>query len=184
MKKILLAVVGLPGAGKTETTGYILKKTGWPRVYFGEAVLDEVKKRGLDLNEQNEKAVREELRKEHGMAAMAVINLPKIKELYKSGSVLIESLYGWEECMLIKREFGDSFKVLAIFASYPTRVSRMAVRQTRPLTEGQVNERDVSQIENLHQAGPIARSDWTIVNEASKEELHENIDKILADILN
>ena len=182
MKNIILAVVGLAGAGKTEVTSYLVKKTGWPKVYFGQAVVDEVAKRGLSLSEVNEKLVREEFRAKDGMAAMAVANMPKIRELFLSSNVIIESLYSWEEYLKVKQEFGDSFKVLAIFASYHTRVERMAKRPLRPLTAEDLQKRDYSQIENLHQAGPIARADWTIINEGSLEELYSYIDKILKHI--
>ena len=93
MNNILLAVVGLAGAGKTESTEYLIKKTSWPKVYLGQAVIDEVKNRGQEINEVNERSAREDLRKEHGMGAMAIKMLPKIKELHDKGNVIIESLY-------------------------------------------------------------------------------------------
>jgi len=177
---IILAIVGLPGAGKTEATNYLMKKTGWPKIYFGQAVIDEVEKRGLPLNEQNEKLVREELRAEHGIGALAIANMPKIKELSEKSSVILESLYSWEEYLEVKKSFGDSFKVLAIYSSPQTRIARMKVRPFRPLTEAELESRDYSQIENLHQAGPIARAEFTIINEGALEELFTNIDNGLS----
>lgn len=183
MKNILLAVVGLAGAGKTESTEYLIKKTSWPKVYFGQAVVDEANKRGVP-GEAGERQVREEFRAKNGMAAMAIASMPKIKELYSQGNVIIESLYSWEEYTKLKEEFGEQFKVLAIYTSFNTRVKRMAVREIRPLSEQDLFTRDYSQIENLHQAGPIARAEWTIVNEGSKEELYAEIDKVIANIAN
>jgi dephospho-CoA kinase len=179
MSKIVLAVVGLAGAGKTEATAYLSKKTGWPKVYFGQAVLDEVQKRGLPLDEANEKSVREEFRAKDGMAALAVANLLAVKKAFAASSVIIESLYSWEEYLFIKKEFGEAFKVLAIFSPFKMRAARMANRPDRPLTGEELQSRDYSQIENLHQAGPIALADWTIVNEGSKEELYKKIDEVL-----
>ncbi len=177
---MILAIVGLAGAGKTEATEYVFKKTNWPKVYFGQIVLDEVKNRGMEINEANERTVREDLRKNHGMAAMAILSAPKIKELAAvSPHVLVESMYSWEEYAVLKREFGENFKVLAIFASPQTRTARMAVRPIRPLTSQELESRDYSQIENLHQAGPIARADWMVVNEGSKEELYQKIDAVI-----
>jgi dephospho-CoA kinase len=178
MDKIILAIVGLAGAGKTEATEYLLKKTSWPKVYFGQAVVDEAARRGKP-GEAGEREVREEFRAKHGMAAMAIANMPAIKSAFEKSSVLIESLYSWEEYLKMKQEFGESFKVVAIYTSFPVRVLRMENRPQRPLTETELQSRDYSQIENLHQAGPIARADWTIVNEGSKEELYRNIDDIL-----
>ena len=180
--KIILAVVGLAGAGKTETTEYLIKQTGWSKVYFGQVVMDEVAKRGLEVNEANERLVREELRATHGMAAMAILSIPKIKELFATGSVILESMYSWEEYLALKEAFGESFKVLAIFSPPQTRTARMINRPTRPLTPELLQSRDYSQIENLHQAGPIARADWTIVNEGSKEELYNNLEEIIGNL--
>jgi len=177
--KVVLAVVGLAGAGKTESTEYLIKKTGWPKVYFGQAVIDEVARRNLLLNEANEKLVREAFRAKDGMAAMAVANLPKLKELYAASNVLVESLYSWEEYVKLKEEFGENFKVVAIFSTFNTRANRMKNRLHRPLTAVDLKSRDYAQIENLHQAGPIARADWTLINEGSKEYLYEKLDEII-----
>ncbi len=180
--KYIIAVVGLPGAGKTEATDHLVQKTGWPKVYFGQGVMDEIARRGLAVNEQNEKLVREDLRAQHGMAAMAIVNMPKITELFARGNVMVESLYGWEEYLVVKKEFGDQFKVLAIFSSYATRAARMVHRPMRPLTPEELAARDAAQIANLHQAGPIARADWTIINEGSKEDLFKQLDEWLSSL--
>lgn len=182
MHKILLAVVGLPGAGKTVATEYLLGKTKWPKVYFGQAVVDEAARRGQP-GEAGERKVREEFRAKDGLAAMAIANMPAIKKAYENSSVLIESLYGWEEYLEMKKQFGDAFKVLAIFASPATRIARMKNRPVRPLTAEELQSRDYSQIENLHQAGPIARADWMIVNEGDLEELRTELDQILSTIM-
>src|SRR5882724_10323550 len=117
MNKIVLAIVGLPGAGKTEATEYLIKKMSWPKVYFGQVVVDTAKEKYGESNEANERKIREELREKDGMAALAVANLPKITELYKSSNVIIESLYSWEEYLEVKKHFGENFKVLAIYSS-------------------------------------------------------------------
>ena len=175
---IILAIAGLPGAGKTQTTNYLVKKTGWPKIYFGQAVVDEAAARGMP-GEAGERQAREELRAKNGMAALAIANMPKIKAAFQNSSVILESMYSWEEYLELKKEFADDFKVLAIYSSPQTRIARMKTRPVRPLTDQELTSRDYSQIENLHQAGPIARADWTVVNEGGLEELFEAVDNIL-----
>lgn len=183
MKKIILAVVGLPGSGKTEATEYLIKKTGWPKVYFGDVTFNEMKKVGLEINEANERITRERIRSEFGMGCYVILSIPKIKDLYQKSNVLIESLYGWEEYLEMKKEFDVNFKVLSILASPEIRIKRMRNRPIRPLSEEDLISRDYAQIEKLHQAGPIARSDFFIVNEnITKEELYKQIDGVIEKI--
>src|SRR5688572_26878622 len=112
MNKII-AVIGMCGSGKSEAVKFFVDN-GYKRVYFGEVVMNEMKRLGLEVNEQNEKATRENLRKEFGMGAMAVKSIDTISEYFKTSNVVIESLYSWEEYYIIKKKFGDAFKLLAI----------------------------------------------------------------------
>jgi len=182
MPKIILAIVGLPGAGKTETVNYLIKEKNWPKVYFGDVTFDEMKKDNIEINEANERKMRESIRARLGMGSYAILNIPKIKELFENSSVIIESLYSWEEYLEMKKEFGESFKVLAIYSNPETRIVRMVNRPIRPLNREDVISRDYAQIANLHMAGPIARADWTIVNEATKKDLFKQIDKIIKEL--
>jgi dephospho-CoA kinase len=181
-KKVILAIVGLPGAGKTEVTEYLMKKMNWPKVYFGDVTFDEMKKIGLEVNEVNERKIREGFRTKLGMGAYAILNIPKVKDLYEKSSVIVESLYSWEEYLEMKKEFGDDFKTLATFASPEIRIKRLCNRPLRPLKEAEVISREYAQIENLHQAGPIARADFMIVNEGSKEDLYKQINEIITEL--
>ncbi len=176
---LVLAVVGLPGTGKTEAVNYIMKQTNWPKVYLGDVTFNILKERGLEFTQANERPVREEIRAKHGIAAYAKLSLPKIKDLYQKSNVIIESMYSWEEYLLLREEFGENFKVLAIYTSPTTRINRLANRPERPLTRQELIERDFAQIEKLHQAGPIARADFTIINESDQKSLEQELDKII-----
>ncbi|PIP69294.1 dephospho-CoA kinase [Candidatus Nomurabacteria bacterium CG_4_9_14_0_2_um_filter_32_10] len=178
-KKIILAIVGLFGSGKTEAVEYLMKTIGWPKVYFGDVTFDEMKRINLEINEANERKTRERLREEFGQLIYADRTIEKIKNLPESPNVLVESLYSWEEYLEFKKEFGDSFKVLAIYASPEERIKRIETRPHRPLNREDAISRDYSQIENLHQAGPIARADFTILNEGTKEEFYSKLDEII-----
>ncbi|PIT94209.1 dephospho-CoA kinase [Candidatus Falkowbacteria bacterium CG10_big_fil_rev_8_21_14_0_10_43_11] len=176
-QKLILAVVGLPGSGKTEVINHLTQKLNCPKVYFGQVVMDELENQGLEVNEANERKIREELRATYGMAAMAIKSLPKIKKILAANNVaLVESLYSWEEYLTLKKEFGDGFKTLSVYASPATRYARLQKRPVRPLTEEEARSRDYSQIANLHQAGPIAMADFTVINEGTMERLREQID--------
>ena len=56
-----LALVGMPGAGKTICAEHLARR-GFFTLRFGAVVVDEVRRRGLEVNPSNERIVREELR--------------------------------------------------------------------------------------------------------------------------
>ncbi len=59
----VVSIVGMTGAGKSEVAK-VFEENGFVRVRFGDITDKEIKKRGLELNERNERYIREELRKE------------------------------------------------------------------------------------------------------------------------
>jgi len=173
----LIAFVGMPGSGKTEATVYLQSK-GFVRIRFGDIVEEEVKKRKLQINEKNERMIREELREKYGMEAMAKLNIPKIENALKKKNVVIDGLYSWEEYLLLKRIFPEMI-VIAVYSSPKTRYKRLGKRPIRPLKVDECITRDYSQLEDLHTGGPIAMADYTIINEGTLAELKRNVDKIL-----
>ena len=174
----VIALVGMAGAGKSEVARQF-EKNGYTRIRFGDITDLEVKKRGLPLNEANERQVREQLRKEHGMAAYAKLNLPRIDEALQKSNVVVDGLYSWEDFVLLKDYYGDKLCLVAVSTSPGTRYSRLAVRQVRPLTGKEAAERDRTEIENINKGGPIALADFTITNESSLKELQEQTQRII-----
>jgi dephospho-CoA kinase len=170
----IIAVIGMCGSGKSEAVKYFVEH-GYRRVYFGEVVMNEIKRQGLEVNEQNERLTRENLRKEFGMGAMAVKSLPLIEEYLKEGNVVIESLYSWEEFKIVKEKFGEAFKLLAIYTTKELRYNRLAIRPFRPLTDEESMSRDLSEIEKLDKGGPIAYADYLIINDGTMDEMNEKL---------
>lgn len=169
----VIAIVGMAGSGKSEVA-HVFEEAGFKRVRFGDVTDDEVKKRGLALNEENERNVRQELRKEHGMAAYALLNIPRIDEGLKSSNVVVDGLYSWEEYILLKKQYGATLSLVAVYASPATRHKRLGSRKIRPLTPSEAEERDRTEIENSHKGGPIAMADYTLVNEGAPETLQRD----------
>lgn len=182
MRKVV-AIVGMAGSGKSQVAR-VFEEHGFIRVRFGDITDGEVKKRGLELNESNERRVRELLRQEHGMAAYAKLNLPRIEQALKKSDVVLDGLYSWEEYTFFKSYYGDNFKAVAVWASPETRYLRLAGRAVRPLTSQEAASRDKAEIENLNKGGPIAAANYTIINESSLECLREDTERIIAEIRN
>jgi dephospho-CoA kinase len=187
----IIALVGMTGSGKSVVADTLVKK-GFQFIRFGQITLDIVKERGLEPTEENERPIREDVRKRHGMAAYAILNIPKIDELLQKGNVVIDGLYSWEEYLELKKKYGKSLVCLALYSSPETRYKRLTSRKyesdkdekmrNRPSTIEQAQSRDYSEIKALNKAGPIAMADYTIINEGSLEDLHKNIDELMKKI--
>ena len=175
----VVSIVGMAGSGKSEVAR-VFENSGFKKVRFGDITDDEVKKRGLKLNEENERLVRQQLRQEHGMAAYAKLNLPKIDDRLKQSNVVVDGLYSWEEYTLLKSRYDDNLSVVAVWASPGTRYARLATRQVRPLTAKEAASRDVAELEKTNKGGPIAMADFTIINESSLEDLEKETEKVLS----
>jgi len=172
----IIAIIGMCGSGKSEAVKFFVD-SGYKRVYFGEVVMNEMKRLGLEVNEANERATRENLRKEFGMGAMAVKSLPIIEEFMKHSNVVIESLYSWEEFKILKDKFGEAFKLITIYTTKELRYERLLKRPFRPLTNEESKSRDISEIEKLDKGGPIAYTDYLIINDGSLEEMNVELKK-------
>jgi len=175
----VVSIVGMAGAGKSEVAK-VFEESGFIRIRFGDVTDEEIKKRGLELNESNERYIRELLRKEHGMAAYAKLNLPRIDEVSKYSDIVIDGLYSWEEYTFLKTYCGEDFYVVAVWASPGTRYIRLTARLNRHLTAEEAASRDKTEIENTNKGGPIAMADFTIVNESSLENLRKETRRIIS----
>jgi len=175
----VVAIVGMTGAGKSEVAK-VFEKHGFKKVRFGDITDEELKKRGLEPNEQNERYIRQQLRKEHGMAAYAKLNLPRIDSSLKSAHVVIDGLYSWEEYVLLKERYGQELIILAVWASPTTRYARLACRKGRPLTPEEAASRDKAEIENINKGGPIAMADFIVINEGPLEDVKKEMERIIS----
>lgn len=178
----VVAIVGMSGSGKSEVTK-VLEEAGFRRVRFGDLTDREVQQRGLALTEENERRVREELRREHGMAAYAKLNLPVIEDFLKRFDVVIDGLYSWEEYKVLKEHFGESLSVWAVYSSPRKRQERLSCRKVRPLTRDESISRDYAEIEHLDKGGPIAMADFTLVNESTLDELRRDTQHLIGEFL-
>lgn len=175
----VVAVVGMAGAGKSEAAR-LFEENGFIKIRFGDVTDEELRKQGLELNEENERHVRELLRKRYGMAAYAILNLSRIDLALKKSPVVIDGLYSWEEYTSLKNYYGKNFYVVAVWASPKIRYVRLAARAERRLTLEEATSRDKAEIENLNKSGPIAIADFTILNESSPKNLEREVKKTIS----
>ena len=179
----LVAIVGMCGSGKSTAVDY-LTELNIPKVYFGGVVINAVKEAGLEVNEANEKMMREKLREDEGKDAIVSRVVKDAKKLIEAGQkrIVLDGLYSWTEYKVLRKEFPDEMTVVAIVTPKALRRERLANRPIRPLTPAEVAERDRSEIENLEKGGPIAIADYYVDNSGTIEEFYEAFGKLMKEI--
>jgi len=175
----LVSIVGMTGAGKSEVSK-VFEENGFIRIRFGDVTDEEMRQRGLEPSEENERLVRELLRKEHGLAAYAKLNLPRIEQALNSSDVVIDGLYSWEEYTYLKAHYGEDLYLVAVWSSPTTRYARLTTRSSRRLTLEEAMSRDRAEIENIAKGGPIAMADFTTINESSLQNLKRETKRIIS----
>lgn len=175
----IIAIVGMCGSGKSIASGY-LEEIGYKKVYFGGVTMEKLKEEGLEVTPDNEKMMREKLRSDLGMGAYAIVLLPKIKELAKENNVVLDGLYSWDELKILQNEF--DLTTIAVVADKKLRYERLSERIERPFNKEDAIKRDISEIENIAKAGPIAYADYYIFNNGTINEFYERLKVILAQI--
>ncbi len=181
MSKVI-AVLGMPGSGKSEAIDYLVQTYQWPKVYFAQPTFDEMERRGLERTQANERLVREDLRNLHGEDYYAQEAAKKVAALPEAKIILLESFYSAPEYRVFKERFRESFLTIAIHARPRIRHERLLHRPERPLTLTESEERDWAQLNRLTQGTPIALADYMIINEGTKEEFCRALDGVIAKI--
>lgn len=172
----IVAIVGMCGSGKSIASKYF-EDLGYKNVYFGGVTMEKLKEAGLEVTPENEKMMREKLRKELGMGAYAKVLLPRILELSKDYDVVLDGLYSWSELKILEEEF--DMRTIAIVCDKNLRYDRLSKRDIRPFNNEEAKKRDITEIENIEKAGPIAYADYFIYNNGSIEEYYKRLDEII-----
>ncbi|MBG1268583.1 AAA family ATPase [Nostoc sp. WHI] len=179
----LLAIVGMPGSGKSTVAEYF-KNQNLPVLSFGDLIREEILKRGLEITPLTEPIVREEIRNKYGMDACVKLSLPWIQaKLMKNSFVIIDGIRSFSEYKSLKKEFGDKLVVLALFTSKHIRYKRLASRIIRPFKRDEAEARDYREIEKIELGGTIAIADFMIINDGLQEELFQKVETLLTNLV-
>ncbi|MDR7666157.1 dephospho-CoA kinase [Methanosarcina sp. Z-7115] len=122
----IIAFVGMPASGKSEAAR-IAAEMGIPVINMGDVIRREVLRRGLEPNDSNTGMVATELRKCEGMDAVAIRCVSQIREK-GSELVVVDGVRGIAEVECFRREFGEGFVLISIYAPIEIRFSRVQKR--------------------------------------------------------
>lgn len=178
----LLAIVGMPGSGKSVAADFFRSKNA-TILRFGDQTDIGLKEANLPINEDNERMYREKLRAELGMAAMAIKMEPRIIRASKANSfIVLDGLYSWEEYLYLLEKF-PQLTLLCVYAPPSMRHQRLSVRQVRPLSEREAQNRDRAEIEHLNKGGPIAVADYLLVNDSDESTFISRLSDLYTKLL-
>ncbi len=180
----VIALVGLQGSGKTEVAK-ALAKFDVVSIRMGDIVWDEIKCRGQEIKESTVAAVANEFRKREGLGAIAKRCIPLIESRGKGKqAVVVDGIRGIAEVDELRHLFGDSFHLLAVWASEKTRYSRIASR-------GRVD--DVIKLKSFREKDrrelswglgeAFALADFIIVNEGTLDDLYNRAVKLFENLV-
>jgi dephospho-CoA kinase len=173
---LLIGFAGFGSAGKTTAIKYLEQQGFGQRVYLGEAVFEEIARRGLERTPAAERAVRVELRSDLGPSAFADLKAPQIAELISKGEcVLVDAIFNVEEYTKL-RNCGQSKSVLiAIDASFETRSRRLIARTDRECTADELRKRDETEMYVLGTPSVMKVADFIVPNERSLSDFYNDL---------
>lgn len=176
-KKIMIAIVGLHGSGKTAASHYFAEKK-LPVIRFGKVINDYIERHHLSHTEEHHKKVREDLRQKHGQEALARLNEAKIRTaLQKSRLIIIDGMRSWGEYLYLKKQFTDlKIVILALYSDKEKRYQRIASRAERNQLKGE--KRDLNELLGTHMGPTIAFADFLVDNNGSLEDLKNKLESI------
>lgn len=181
-KDLILVTAGLPASGKTSAEEYFKEHKGITCISSG-AIINKMVKGGEHTAEMHKK-IATEIRQKHGRAAMAILNSPEIEHvLDEDHIVLYGGMRSYEEYDHLRLKFKHADIILLGFWSpFSLRNERMSQRKDRPFVADELIKRDRVELEDLGLALTFALSDRIIINDASLEEFHSNLEQVFHEI--
>lgn len=184
---MIIGITGTLGSGKGTVAGYLVKEKGFRHFSAREDVINpEILRRGLEINRDNMIDIANDLRRQHDPSYVA-------EQLFvlaqKTGAdCVLESLRAVGEVEALRKK--GKFYLLAVDADIRIRYNRIYQRQNThsdDVTFEKFQEQEKSEMANKDPnkqniAKCIEMADYVLHNDGSIEDLHEQIEKALAEM--
>lgn len=185
---MILGVTGTNGAGKGAVVDYLASEKGFAHYSVRDLIIEEVKRRGLELNRINIGETGTALRREHGSGYFVG---EFMRRAQKAGQrdVVIESIRTLAEADALRKVGGFMVGVNAPEALRFERVmgrgsvtDRVTFEQFREQEDREYRPKDLNDPTQMNVLGVLESADYSVINDSTLEELHQRVDKILEEI--
>ena len=168
-----MAFAGMPGAGKSEAVN-VARELGIQVLRMGDAVWDEVRRRGLPLESETVGRIANEVRGTHGPDVWALRTLAAVDR--GAALVVIDGIRSQAELSAFKEALGADFVLVRI--DCPDDVRRARVSSRGRDDDTQTDEAFVARDQRELSWGlgeVLAVADAAVDNTGSVEELHAKV---------
>jgi dephospho-CoA kinase len=182
---IIIGITGTLGAGKGTIVEYLIKEKGFAHYSVRAYLLELIRGKGLPENRDSMFNLANELRAVHGPSYVT-------DQLYEQAvlagkNCIIESIRTPGEVESLRTK--GLFYLLAIDADPEVRYQRIVLRQTetddvsrKTFMENEEREMSTTDPNKQNLRKCINMADYIILNNGSKEELDNQLEKVLAQI--
>jgi len=179
-RKVIVAVAGLPGSGKSVMVHAAAEK-GYAVVVMGDEVREEARTRGVEATPENMGRIMLELRRLEGEASIARRCIPKIEKILES-RVVVDGVRSLSEVDEFKSRFACVVGV-AVHSSPETRFRRLYSRRRSddPKDWAIFRERDLREL-GVGLGNAIAMAEYLIVNEGTLSATKNRAAEVLGEI--
>jgi dephospho-CoA kinase len=184
MKKALILIVGLPGSGKSFAADVIKKHFHARVLKTGDVIREEIKRRDLVYNPENDKKVR--LWFHTGREHLIVKRLWEKMKNYK-GVVVIDGLRSPKELAMFKKIYKSNIFLIKIKSSFKVRAQRSIKRGRFGKEESikYLKQRDKSELSDLVGLKQLLRrADYAIDNsKLTKKQMEKKVVSLIKSII-
>jgi len=177
---MIIGITGTNGAGKGAVVDYLVEKNGFKHFSVRAFIVEEVKRRGLEIDRTTIMNTANDLRAQHG-ATYIIAEI--LKQIDPTDDAIVESVREVQSVGLIHEQGGI---VIAVDADAQIRYERIQKRATETDrvdfdTFMKEDQREYTNTDPTKQnvMGVFAIADYKIVNNGTLEELHAQVDSIL-----
>ena len=178
----IIGVCGQPASGKDTVADFFISR-GFAHFSTGDILREEMHKAGIPVDRAHMGPFATTAKKERGMGYLAELAADKV-----TGEAIISGLRAGVEIEILRKRFGDNFRLIAVDAPLQSRYDR-AKKRNRPgddipferFREQEENERaNLSGAQEVDKV--ISMADLTIDNSGSKKDLITRLEALYADL--